>query len=255
MIKINLLESVTDKPIAASTVVEKKVSSPMTRLMLMVFAVGALALAFIAWDVIGSHWQQSAITAELDEQKQKAASLEVVMKEQQELEKKIKAIDTRIEAIKKLRSTQAGPSAVLESVYERLKSVSGVYLESIDQKGDVLTIVGDSPDEGAVTQFGRSLEFSSGLFSNLNIETQRKEVVPALISNEGAVQTPAVETVRFTIRCNYNPSKSGSPNTLQANNNGQPNGTNPQVANNAQPQPAQNTPSAPPAKPGAVQSN
>ena len=43
----------------------------------------------------------------------------------------------------------------------------GLYLESVEQKGEQLTISGNSPDESVVTQFGRSLEFSGGLFSNL----------------------------------------------------------------------------------------
>lgn len=245
MIKINLLESVTDKPIAASTVVEKKVSSPMTRLVLMLLAVGFLTFAFIAWDVVGSHWQKAAVESELEEQKQKAASLEAVIKEQQDLENKIKAIDTRIEAIKKLRSEQNGPSAVLESIRERISGVAGLYLQSVEQKGDVLTITGNSPDESAVTQFGRSLEFSSGLFTNLNIETQRKEEQPAVFSPEGALVSSAVETVNFTIRCTYAPSKANAPNNLQANNAGSPNGNAPQqVASNDKPAnpPAQTPP-------------
>jgi Tfp pilus assembly protein PilN len=256
MIKINLLESVTDKPIATSSVVEKKVSSPVTRLILMSLAVGALTVLFAAWDVVGSHWQQSAVATELEEQKQKAASLDGIMKEQTELENKIKSIDTRIEAIKNLRSTQAGPSAVLDSIRERISSVSGLYLESIEQKGEVLTIKGNSPDESVVTTFGRSLEFSSGLFTNLNIETQRKEVYAAQTSPEGALLTPAVETVNFTIRCTYNPTKAPQKGeNLQANNANQPNGNNQQTASNTPPSSSQIKPQSSPAKSGEVKSN
>ncbi len=257
MIKINLLESVTDKPIAASTVVDKKVSSPMTKLVLMAVAVGALSLLFVAWDIVGSHLQKASVEQELAEQKEKAAQLESVIKEQQELDKKIKAIDTRIDAIKKLRSEQAGPSKVLDSISERIGMVSGLYLESVEQKGDVLTIRGNSPDEGVVTQFGRSLEFSSGLFTNLNIETQRKEVQAAQISTEGGTQAPAVETVNFTIRCTYAPAKASTPNTLQANGqpNGQPAGANPQVANNVKPATPPPAQSNPPAQSGTTQPN
>jgi Tfp pilus assembly protein PilN len=223
----------------------------------MLLAVGFLTFAFIAWDVVGSHWQKAAVESELEEQKQKAASLEAVIKEQQELENKIKAIDTRIDAIKKLRSEQNGPSAVLESIRERISSVAGLYLQSVEQKGEVLTITGNSPDADAVTQFGRSLEFSSGLFTNLNIETQRKEEQPAVFSPEGALVTAAVETVNFTIRCTYSPSKaSASNNNLQANNSGSSNGNAPQqVANNDKPaNPSAQTP-PPPATDKKVQPN
>ncbi len=92
---------------------------------------------------------------------------------------------------------------------ERIAMVPGLYLESLEQTGEQLTIRGNSPDEAAVTQFGRSLEFSSGLFSNLNIETQRKEKPgqTSTSSANGAEAPPKQEIVGFTIRCAYTPSK------------------------------------------------
>ena len=89
--------------------------------------------------------------------------LESVMKEQKELEEKIASIDARIAAIKRLRDEQRGPSAVLEAMRERISMVPGLYLQSVEQTGDQIVIKGNSPDESAVTQFGRSLEFSNGL--------------------------------------------------------------------------------------------
>ena len=88
----------------------------------------------------------------------------------------------------------------------------GLYLESVEQTGDQMTIKGNSPDEGQVTQFGRSLEFSNGLFSNLSIETQRADVQ----NQQAAPQKVAtadpdagkVHLVNFTIKCSYTPSKS-----------------------------------------------
>ena len=139
------------------------------------------------------------------------------MKEQKELEDKIAAIDARINAIKKLREEQKGPSAVLEALRERIAMVPGLYLHSVEQKGDQVEIKGNSPDEAAVTQFGRSLEFSGGLFSNLNIETQREEMVnqaaPATTSATGR-ETPKVQVVNFTIRAGYNSSKGNTPATV-----------------------------------------
>ena len=92
---------------------------------------------------------------------------------------------------------------------ERIAMVPGVYLASVEQAGEQLTIKGDSPDESAVTQFGRSLEFSGGLFSNLNIETQRKEK-PGQVTvapTNGAEAPPKQEIVGFTIRCAYKASQ------------------------------------------------
>jgi Tfp pilus assembly protein PilN len=232
MIKINLLESVTDKQGSAVVAVEKKVGSPMSRLLLMALTVTALTVAIIGWDVVSTQMAKADAERRLEEQKKIAAELEAVMKEQKELETKIANIDARIEAIKRLRASQAGPSAVLEAVRERIAMVPGLYLESIEQKGDQLTIKGNSPDESAVTQFGRSLEFSSGLFSNLNIETQRKEVGATQVSAPApGTEAPKLEVVNFTIRTAYTPGK--NPNDPQ-------NGTQQASAPNGAPQVARN---------------
>ncbi len=103
----------------------------------------------------------------------------------------------------------------------------GLFLDSIEQSGDQITVKGNSPDEQAVTQFGRSLEFSAGLFSNLSIETQRKEITAQNASNQSG-ETPKVEIVNFIIRCAYTPSKAeASKNTAQtASNQTQPGNAN-----------------------------
>jgi Tfp pilus assembly protein PilN len=209
MIKINLLNSVTDRQNGTVAAVDRKISSGSSRLALMAIVTSVLLAAVIGWDVISSHMAKTEAERQLDEQKQIAAELEEVMNEQKELEAKIANIDARIEAIKKLRSSQAGPSAVLDALRERISMVPGLYLESVEQAGDQIIIRGNSPDEGQVTQFGRSLEFSNGLFSNLNIETVRAEIV-----DQNAAQRTSAEgepkkipLVNFTIKTAYTPSK------------------------------------------------
>lgn len=211
MIKINLLNSVTERQGGAAIAVERKIASPASRLLLMTMAVAFLLMAVVGWDVISTQMARTEAERQLEEQKQIAAQLESVLKEQKELEAKIQNIDLRIEAIKKLRASQAGPAAVLEAVSERIRMTPGLYLESVEQAGEQVTVKGNSPDEAAVTQFGRSLEFSGGLFTNLNIETQRKEVTSQQTSAPAPGQEmPKLEIVNFTIRCAYTPSKSGA---------------------------------------------
>src|SRR4051812_2888454 len=214
MIKINLLNSVTERQGGAVVAVDRKISSPASRFVLMSVVVAILLAAVIGWDVISSQMAKTEAERQLDEQKRIAAELEVVMNEQKELEGKIANIDTRIDAIKKLRASQAGPSAVLDAMRERIAMVPGLYLESVEQSGEGLVLKGNSPDESQVTQFGRSLEFSNGLFSNLNIETVRAEVqnqnAPAQkvsTSTTGDTVAAKVEIVNFTIKCSYTPSK------------------------------------------------
>lgn len=234
MIKINLLNSVTDRQNGTAAVVDRKVSSPTSRLALMSIVTVFLLAAVIGWDVISTQMAKTAAQAELDAQKTRAADLEVVMNEQKELEQKINNIDARINAIKNLRASQAGPSAVLDALRERIAMTPGLYLESVEQQGDKMTIKGNSPDEAQVTQFGRSLEFSNGLFSNLSIETQRAEVTnQAVVQKTNASgEPPVVKLVNFTISCAYTPSKAPSANGAT-------------TAANQTPAPAQGAPAQP----------
>lgn len=221
MIKVNLLNSVTERQGSTVMAVDRKVGSASSRLLLLTLAVAFLLTAVVGWDVISSQMAKTQALEDKAEQERIQKELEVVMKEQQELEQKIKNIDTRIEAIKNLRAKQAGPSAVLDAMRERIMMVPGLYLQSIEQSGDQITIIGNSPNEAAVTQFGRSLEFSNGLFSNLNIEIKREEVVNQMAVAPVGGEAPKVNVVNFTIKTAYTPSKApnaetGSPTTAGA---------------------------------------
>lgn len=237
MIKINLLNSVTERQSGAVVAVDRKISSSGSRLALMSVVVVVLLAAVIGWDVISTQMAKTEAERQLDEQKQIAAELEVVMNEQRDLEQKIANIDARIGAIKKLRDSQAGPSAVLDAMRERIAMVPGLYLQSVEQTGDSLVFKGNSPDESQVTQFGRSLEFSNGLFSNLNIETARAEIenknAPQKVNANG--EPPKVQIVNFTIKTSYTPTQAPKPD-----------GANPTTAA---------APGAPPAAPVQVAKN
>lgn len=88
MIKINLLESVTDRQNGTAVAVEKKIASPASRMLMMALAVAGLLLAVIAFDVISTQRAKANAEQELAAEKQKALELEAVMKEQKELEAK-----------------------------------------------------------------------------------------------------------------------------------------------------------------------
>lgn len=236
MIKINLLNSVTERQSGVVIAVDRKVTSPASRLAVMSIVVFFLLTALVGWDVIDSNMARTEAERQRAEQKTIAAELEIVMAEQKELEGKIAGIDARIEAIKKLRASQAGPQAVLDAMRERIAMFPGLYLESIEQGANGIVVSGSSPDESQVTQFGRSLEFSNGLFSDLNIETTRNAIVnqnaPTKTLADGG-EAPKVEIVNFKVRCAYTPEKAAGANS----------GTNPTTASAQSPatpaQPAQ----------------
>jgi len=216
MIKINLLESVTDRPQGVAAVEDKVASRGVQTLLLMLTVLGLTVVA-MGYDFVSSNMARSAAQKELDNQKRINAQMLAIQKEQMELEKKTKEVQARIDAIKKLRESQQGPSAVLQEIKARFDAVPGLYLTAIENKDGEITIKGESPNEYSVTKFGQSLEFSGGLFSNLNIETQR-EVVKG-----GSDKTPtppgtastdlnkvAPEVVSFTVKAKFDVGKKDS---------------------------------------------
>src|SRR5919107_828910 len=122
MIKVNLLDSVTDKTSVAA--IETRVANPRTQGRLVLLVVVALMGLAIVFDWTSANSAHAEVTAELKRQEEQAA---------------------RMEAIKKLRASQQGPVAVLSAINERLPKIPDFRLESIEQKGGELTLKGDSP--------------------------------------------------------------------------------------------------------------
>jgi hypothetical protein len=220
MIKVNLLESVTDRP-SSVNFVEDKVSSTRTQTLLLALTIMALLVLGIGFDYVSTNKQHEAATKELEKQKRINDQMNSVKREQADLEKKLADINFRIDAIQKLRGSQQGPSAVLAELKARFDAVPGLYLSSVEQKDGELIVRGESPNEAAVTRFGQSMEFSSGLFTNLNIETVRQNAQVNKTSTGAASTAPppsvnmvgvaVPEVVAFTIKCSYAAAKPPEP--------------------------------------------
>lgn len=208
MIRINLLESVTDRPSGAA-MVEDKVSSPRVQTLLLAVTVFALLVLGAGYDYVSAKSAHQAAERELENQRRINLQMLAVNREQAELEQKSQDIQGRIDAIKKLRESQQGPGAVLRDIKARFDSIPGLYLQSIGQQNGELMIKGESPNENSVTRFGQSLEFSAGLFTNLNIETQR-QAGNAAASVPGDVAVVIPDVVAFTVKCSYTAPKTSA---------------------------------------------
>src|ERR1043165_1827907 len=211
MIRVNLLESVTDRPQGVAAV-EEKVASRAVQTLLLALTVFGLTVVAMGYDYVSSNMARTAAQKEVENERRINQQMLATQKEQMELEKKSKEVQARIDAIKKLRESQQGPSAVLQEIKARFDAVPGLYLVAIENKDGEITIKGESPNEYSVTKFGQSLEFSNGLFSNLNIETQREvaKVSATTASAQPAQTDPDAlkpEVVTFTVKANYGSSQ------------------------------------------------
>jgi Tfp pilus assembly protein PilN len=208
MIKVNLLDSVTERTQGAS-VVEQKVANPNVRVWIMAASIFTLMALVMVFDYVSANAAHASAQAELERQQQIAAQMAAINAEQAELEKKLNAIKARIDAIKQLRAAQQGPVSLLSDINARIPADPAFRLDSVEQKNGELLIEGQSPNEQAVTSFGRSLEFSDGLFMNVSMETERKDMeLKAEDFNpaDGPIDLSVKpETVKFKIKCKYAP--------------------------------------------------
>jgi len=124
VIKVNLLESVTDRPTGVAFV-EDKVSSTRTQTFLLALTVVALLVLGIGYDYVSANAQHQAATKELEKQRRINDQMNSVKREQADLEKKIADINFRIDAIQKLRGSQQGPGEVLAEIKARFGLSTG----------------------------------------------------------------------------------------------------------------------------------
>jgi len=187
--------------------VEARVATPLVQTLLLALTVFGLMAVGIGYDYVSANREHRVAQAELENQRHINQQMLAVNREQAELEKKAQDIQGRIDAIKRLRESQQGPSAVLRDIKARFDAIPGLYLKSLEQKDGELTIKGVSPNEASVTRFGQSLEFSSGLFTNLNIETQRELAHPPASEKaapaDAIVMVQQTEVIGFTVKCGY----------------------------------------------------
>lgn len=204
MIKVNLLDSVTDKHSGVAAI-ETRIANPRAQGQLLLLAVGVLAVVVMGFDYVSANSAHKAAQEKLQQEQETARQMELIKKEIAELEQKTKDVQARIDAIKQLRVSQQGPVAVLSSINARIPAIASFHLTGIEQKDGQITITGDSPSEAAVTQFGRSLEFSSGLFTDMSIEIERKPLEYAKDAPaSGTEPVVKIETISFKLKCKYN---------------------------------------------------
>jgi Tfp pilus assembly protein PilN len=207
MIKVNLLDSVTDRTRSVAAV-EARVTNPRARTLMLLGVTLALAVVGMGVDYVSANYTNASAKQELARQEEISAKMQEINKQQADLEKKINEVKSRIEAIKKLRASQQGPVSILSELNSRMPQIKDFSLTEVEQKNGELTIKGHSSSEDAVAQFARSLEFSDKVFTNVSVETERKAVSPSdtdWTPADGEIdnEAPKPEVVRFKITCYY----------------------------------------------------
>jgi len=203
MPKINLLQQ------AATEAAGSKASPISAQTGQLIAMAGVVVLGVVV--VLSYLWyttdlENKRVKEELASEQKQAQELAKLKDDADKLQQKIVLVENRITAIKKLRAEQRGPVAVLSRINERIPI--GISLDSVTQRGNLMTIIGTTNTEGLITSFAKDLEFSGGIFSGFDLQTEQ---IQATATTE--------QQTKFTIRCSYNPPvPSQSPEVQTASN-------------------------------------
>lgn len=189
MPKINLLQQATsDSPKSGSS----SINAQTGQLIVMVAVVVLGVISWLAYSWYVTDLENKRVKEDLANEQKVAAELAKLKEDADKLQKQITLVENRVKVIKQLRAEQRGPVAVLSNINQLIPI--GIKLDSVTQRGNAMTIAGNTASEGLITSFAKDLEFSRGLFTGVEIQTEQVA---------GTATTEPV--TKFTIRCVYNP--------------------------------------------------
>ncbi|MEK6324172.1 MAG: hypothetical protein AABN33_21245 [Acidobacteriota bacterium] len=174
MMRVNLLGGTAEHRVAVQ---KTKVAARRGQQLFMLASALVIFVLAIGIDHLWTNNAHAAAQAELTREEEEAKKLEADIQRKNELEAELKQVDERIKVIKQLRAEQKGPVAMLSAINERMPGGQADFrLDAIVQKGSHLQIIGTSLNQQVIADFSRQLEFSNGLFSNLMLSIEGKEV-------------------------------------------------------------------------------
>src|SRR5712692_8757543 len=174
MIRVNLLEGTAEHRVSVQ---KTKVAARRGQQLFMLASALVVFLIAEGVDHLWTNNAYAAAQADLTREEEEARKLEADIQRKNDLEAELKQLDERIKVIKQLRAEQKGPVAMLSAINERMPGGQADFrLDAIVQKGNHLQIIGSSLTQQVIADFSRQLEFSNGLFSNLMLSIEGKEV-------------------------------------------------------------------------------
>jgi Tfp pilus assembly protein PilN len=169
MIRINLLGVPKSKRGKRATVVPAAVSSEGPNPLVMIaagLAIAALA-NFFAWYTL--RHQSLRIAADMLKAEQENRELLQVKARVEQKNRQIEFYQRRVDVIDKLRSQQAGPKALLAILGDTVNSTDAVWLNKVNDDGNVINIEGTALSVHAVANLITNLK-KTGYFKNVEMK-------------------------------------------------------------------------------------
>ncbi|HKG22453.1 MAG TPA: hypothetical protein VKC34_11185 [Blastocatellia bacterium] len=200
MIRVNLLEGTAEQRVSVQKT--RVVARRGQQIFMLASALLILAIA-VGADHLWTNNAHAEAQTELEREQEEAKKLEADIKRKNELEAELKQVEERIKIIKQLRAEQKGPVAMMSAINERMPGGQADFrLISVVQKGTRLQVKGSSLNQQVIADFVKQLEFSNGLFTNLMLSVDGKEIKQD--DDKKGEPTEVTRVFDFTIDCDYN---------------------------------------------------
>jgi Tfp pilus assembly protein PilN len=165
MIKVNLIRDQTGKKPTRTS----RTLPTFSRIgFLMIAALVLLAGGLGAWWYTVTQ-DVRHLTAERDRLRVENKRIQGLKRQIVEFEKLKKLQESRIQVIEKLKEAQTGPVLLLNHVIQSIPRDSGIWLSTLEQKGDSISIVGHTRQAGFIPDFMTNLS-GTGYFKSVDLE-------------------------------------------------------------------------------------
>ncbi len=202
MIRVNLLEGTAEQRVSVQ---KTKVAARRGQQIFMIASALLVFLIAIGVDHLWTNNAHAEAQEVLKREEEVAEKLKADIERKNQLEAELKQVEERIKVIKQLRAEQKGPVALMSAINERMPGGQADFkLMSVTQKGSQLQIIGSSLNQQVISDFAKQLEFSNGLFSNLVLSVEGKEMKPEEETDKKADSDEMIRLYMFKIECVYN---------------------------------------------------
>jgi len=213
MIRINLLGRARPKAVRQAVPLEATLQVVFL-LVVLVFSFGFLTIHFWQMDK-----EDKQVLAHIQKQRGEKARLEQLKQQVDNFEKQKAVLQQRIAVIEELQRNRTGGQQLLDAIANTVGRTDTLWLNSVDRKGDSLSINGSAGSIDAVANYITQLK-RSGYFQQVEIreshqDPSNKAVQLFLFSLTAQFAPPGLTGVSTTT-ATPNTNSNSNPNTVGA---------------------------------------
>jgi Tfp pilus assembly protein PilN len=187
MIRINLLGRTRPKA--------ERQAVPLEATLQLVFLVAALVMSFGLLYI--HYWQMDKedkqYIADIQKQKAEKSRLEQLKQQVESFEKQKTVLQQRIAVIEELQRNRTGGQELLDAIANTVSRTDTLWLNSVDRKGNALTINGSAGSINSVANYITQLK-RSGYFQQVEIKESHQDPM-----------NKTVQTFLFSLTAQFSP--------------------------------------------------